>query len=93
MSTRIEIEVEEIHAFATSRGGACLDHGELHETAIMRWRCGKEHEFEASFKLLRQGGYWCPDCFPSVSDTSGWDYDATAAVDPLLARFHGPGRR
>ena len=83
---RVEIHV--IEAFAASRGGVCLDAVSLMETDIMRWRCGRAHEFEASLLLLLRGGYWCPDCFPSVEDVSGWDYDTTAAVDPLLARFH-----
>jgi hypothetical protein len=36
------------------------------------------------------GGYWCPDCFPHVGDTSGWDYSSVSSVDPLLRRFYFP---
>jgi hypothetical protein len=77
-------------AFAESRGGACLSPEYEGVGAKLRWRCGRDHEFEGSPRLLMMGGYWCPDCFPHVGDTSGWDYSSVSSVDPLLRRFYFP---
>jgi hypothetical protein len=80
--------LEELIAFARSRGGACLSMEFMGSTAAHLWRCGREHEFSASPRLLIEAGYWCPSCFPSVDDPGAWDYDALAKLDPLLDRFH-----
>lgn len=87
---RQDLEHADLIAFAVSRGGELLSIEYLGVTALHRWRCGRDHEFEASPRLLIHGGYWCPECAPSVDDPSGWDWDAHAAVDPLLARYHRP---
>ena len=58
---------------------------------VLRWRCALNHEFEASPRLLIQGGYWCPECFPSAHEGRGWDWASQAKVDPLLARFYRTG--
>jgi len=83
-----EIGLEAMHAFARSRGGACLDSEFSGKSTRHRWRCGRNHEFEASPVALMHGGYWCPRCFPNSEDTSGWDYADIARTDPLLQRFY-----
>ena len=74
--------------FAQSRGGRLLSEAYGGWGHPHRWVCGREHAFEASPRLLIDGGYWCPECLPTVDDASGWDWDFHAEVDPLLARFH-----
>ena len=85
----------ELVAFAESRGGQLLsgEDSTLHDVlqTPLRWRCALNHEFEASPRLLIQGGYWCPECFPSAHEGRGWDWASQAKVDPLLARFYRTG--
>jgi len=85
-------EHADLVAFAVKRGGELISAEYLGVTVLHRWRCARDHEFEASPRLLIHGGYWCPTCAPTVGDTSGWDWDAHAEVDPLLAEFHLPLR-
>jgi len=80
-------------AFAESRGGECVSTEYAGVAAKHQWRCGRQHEFEASPRLLITGGYWCPTCFPHVEDTSGWDYASASSVDPLLRSFYFPADR
>jgi len=86
------LEHADLVAFAASRGGELLSAEYAGVAVLHRWRCAHAHEFEASPRLLIHGGYWCPECAPTVADTSGWDWDAQAEHDPLLARFHRPLR-
>lgn len=89
----------ELVAFAESRGGQLLSgedngHPDALQYALidaLRWRCALNHDFEASPGLLIQGGYWCPECFPSAHEGRGWDWASQAKVDPLLARFYRTG--
>ncbi len=83
-----ELRLADLVAFARERGGCCLSTELRGEGVKHRWRCGRDHEFEASPRLLMRGGYWCPQCFPSVEDPSGWNYEAQVAIDPLLRRFY-----
>jgi len=78
----------DVDAFAESRGGRCLSQGGADPGARLGWECAAHHRFEASPKLLIEGGYWCPQCAPRADDTSGWDYDHHSALDPLLASFY-----
>jgi len=88
---RDSLEHADLVAFATSRGGVVVCTEYRGVAALHRWRCGRDHEFEASPRLLIHGGYWCPTCAPTVNDTSGWDWVEQASVDPLIARFHRSG--
>ncbi len=80
--------LEQLREFATSRGGRCLSEEASGAGSAHRWTCATGHEFEASPRLLIEGGYWCPSCFPTLEDPSYWDWDVAAETDPLLARFH-----
>ena len=83
-----DYHLDHLVAFAQSRGGRCVSVEYFGVATAHEWECGAGHEFEGSPRLLIMGGYWCPTCFPTVSDTTGWDYDALSAIDPLLRRFH-----
>ncbi len=80
--TRVELQ-----SFAESRGGQLLSQECNGAGQRLRWRCGREHEFEASPRLLILGGYWCPDCFPSLEKPGEWDYEIQKKHDPLLRSF------
>ncbi len=88
--SKLAASLEDLQKFAASRGGTCVSSDFLGIGEKHRWRCGRSHEFEASPRLLIGAGYWCPQCFPSVDDTSGWDYSSQSAVDPLLRSFCSP---
>lgn len=83
-----DLSLTDLTEFAKSRGGACLSTAFSGPNEPHRWRCGRNHEFQASPMLLIHGGYWCDVCLPSVSDQSGWDYDEIVLTDPLLRQFH-----
>lgn len=78
----------DVHAFARSRGGRCLSVQFIDRASPLRWDCGHGHEFEASPRLLIEGGYWCPTCSPTLQDATGWNYHERVRKDPLLGRFH-----
>ena len=86
-----QYSLEDLVRFAESRGGACLSSEFRGMAQMHRWRCGREHEFEASPRLLMHGGYWCPQCLPSLDGEPVWDYDALVEIDPLLRRFYRAG--
>lgn len=81
----------ELIAFAQSRGGQLLSTEFGGRASVHRWRCALDHEFEASPGLLIDGGYWCPECFPSAVEGRGWDWARQVDVDPLLASFYRKG--
>ncbi len=83
-----ERTIEDLRAFAASRGGECLGEAYEGDDVLHGWRCAKGHTFEASPTRLVMGGYWCPECAPRFGHPEGWDYDAQSMVDPLLRAFH-----
>ena len=83
------IDMQGLAAFARSRGGSLLSGEFSGATRPHRWRCAAGHEFEATPRLLVDGGYWCPECFPSPD--AGWDWERQAAVDPQVDRFYRKG--
>jgi nucleoside-diphosphate-sugar epimerase len=80
--------LQDLEGYAKSRGGSCLSTGSGDPATLLDWRCGRDHEFQASPNLLISGGYWCPTCAPNVDDTSGWNFDTAAQYDPGLAGIY-----
>jgi nucleoside-diphosphate-sugar epimerase len=86
-----ELTLADVKGAAEFRGGACL------ATAMRKgdwvgklgFRCAFGHSFEASPRLVLEGGHWCPDC-----ERHSWNYHRRAAVDPFFAQvwnpLHGP---
>ena len=76
---------------AEFRGGKCLSDimkkGDW--KGKLRFRCAFGHEFDASPRLVLEGGHWCPDC-----ERKSWNYGQRAKVDPFFAQvwnpLHGP---
>ena len=82
-----ELSLEDVRGAAEFRGGKLLStqmrtgdwHGKL------RFRCAFGHEFEASPRLVLEGGHWCPVC-----EAKSWNYGARAKVDPFFAQVWNP---
>ena len=75
------------------KGAAAFRGGELLSDAMetgdwktgLRFRCAFGHEFEASPRLVLEGGHWCPEC-----ERRSWNYGNRARVDPFFAQVWDP---
>jgi len=52
---------------AGKRGWTCISPEWKGTKETMRWRCGKGHEFEASYTDVKKGHVWCYQCNPEKS--------------------------
>ncbi len=82
-----ELSFEDMQGAAQFRGGKLLS-----ETmqkgdwkTRLRFCCAFGHEFEASPRLVLEGGHWCPEC-----ERKSWNYGARAKVDPFFAQVWDP---
>ena len=76
------LTVEELQQAAAFRGGELLSTSYSGDPAEkLQWRCHKGHTFEASPKLVLEGGHWCPECLPPA-----WDYDDLSEHSPFFAQ-------
>ena len=82
-----ELTLEDMRGAAKFRGGACLS--ETMEKGDWRtklkFKCAFGHAFEASPRLVLEGGHWCPDC-----ERKSWNYGNRAKVDPFFAQVWNP---
>jgi nucleoside-diphosphate-sugar epimerase len=82
-----ELSLEDVGGAAEFRGGVCLS-GEQRTgdwTSKLRFRCAFGHEFEASPRLVLEGGHWCPVC-----ERESWNYYERAKRDPFFAQIWYP---
>lgn len=54
--------LEEMYAFAASRGGECLATHYVTMTTQVRWRCGQGHTWDCEFHYIKNKAQWCPEC-------------------------------
>ena len=82
-----ELSHEDMKGAAEFRGGELLS--ETMKTGDWRtklkFRCAFGHEFDASPRLVLEGGHWCPEC-----ERKSWNYGARAKVDPFFAQVWDP---
>ncbi len=82
-----ELSYEDLQGAAKFRGGELLS--ESMETGDwrtrLRFRCAFGHEFEASPRLVLEGGHWCPAC-----ERKSWNYGRRAQKDPFFAQVWKP---
>ena len=82
-----ELALEDVAGAAAFRGGRLLstrmERGDW--GSKLRFRCAFGHEFEASPRLVLEGGHWCPAC-----ERTSWNYGARAKVDPFFAQVWDP---
>ncbi len=82
-----QLTLADISGAAKFRGGICLS--DKMETgnwqSKLSFRCAFGHNFEASPRLILEGGHWCPTC-----ENQSWNYHARALVDPFFAQVWNP---
>ncbi len=86
-----ELSLQDMQGAAEFRGGELLSEtmrkGDW--TTKLRFRCAFGHSFDASPRLVLEGGHWCPEC-----ERRSWNYGKRAKVDPFFAQvwnpLHGP---
>ena len=58
-----QMTVAELQAAAMFRGGRLVSETYSGDPSqLLTWECHQGHRFEASPKLVLEGGHWCPDC-------------------------------
>lgn len=82
-----ELDLEDVRGAALFRGGKCIsdkmEKGNWKEK--LRFKCAFDHEFEASPRLVLEGGHWCSEC-----ERKSWNYGQRAKVDPFFAQVWIP---
>ena len=51
----------------------------------LKFQCAFGHTFEASPRLILEGGHWCAEC-----ERKSWDYGKRAKVDRFFAQVWNP---
>ena len=82
-----ELNLSDVKGAAKFRGGECLSPAMNtgNWTEKLKFRCAFGHEFEASPKLVLEGGHWC-----SVCENESWNFFERAKVDPFFAQVWYP---
>ena len=79
------LNIKDIKSAANFRGGECLStnmiEGDL-ETKL-KWKCGFNHEFIASPRLILKAGHWCDEC-----EAPPWKGKEIAAINPFYAQVY-----
>lgn len=81
------LHLNDIRQAAEFRGGKCLSE-EMETgnwTRKLMFSCAFGHTFEASPRLILEGGHWCPVC-----ERTSWNYGARAKRDPFFAQVWTP---
>lgn len=86
-STPLEkLTVSDLQKAAEFRGGKLLStEYDGDPTHKLVWQCHDGHTFEASPKLILEGGHWCPECMPPT-----WNYGEQSAHNPFFAQVYRP---
>jgi hypothetical protein len=82
-----ELSLADVCGAAEFRGGECLS-AKMKQgnwTQKLNFRCAFGHAFEASPRLVLEGGHWCPVC-----ERESWNYYERAKVDPYFAQVWNP---
>ena len=82
-----ELDIADMQGAAKFRGGELLsDTMEKGDWKTkLRFKCAFGHEFDASPRLVLEGGHWCPEC-----ERRSWNYGQRAKVDPFFAQVWNP---
>ena len=56
------LTIGECQEVARSKGGECLSEVYKNARTKMKWKCHKNHEWEASFNHIKNDNTWCPSC-------------------------------
>ena len=82
-----ELTYEDMKKAVEFRGGALLSTSMVKGDWKTRLscRCAFGHTFDASPRLILEGGHWCPEC-----ERKSWNYGQRAKVDPFFAQVWNP---
>ena len=82
-----ELDILDMQGAAKFRGGELLsdtmEKGDWRTKLL--FKCAFGHEFDASPRLVLEGGHWCPEC-----ERRSWNYGQRAKVDPFFAQVWTP---
>ena len=53
--------IEDMQTYVINYGGKCLSKEYINAATLLKWRCEKDHTWEADFQIIRQGS-WCQQC-------------------------------
>lgn len=83
----LELDIEDMKGAAEFRGGELLSDSMIKGdwSTKLKFRCQFGHEFEASPRLVLEGGHWCPEC-----ERRSWNYGKRAKGDPFFAQVWDP---
>jgi hypothetical protein len=59
--------ISDMQQYASYQGGQCLSKEFWDEVSNLKWKCEKGHVWEATFQIIRQGG-WCPACQKDIEN-------------------------
>jgi hypothetical protein len=82
-----ELSLEDLREAARFRGGECLPM-EMRTgdwSTKLHFRCAFHHEFDASPRLILEGGHWCDQC-----ERESWNYHEIAKISPSFAQVWYP---
>ncbi|MBU48747.1 MAG: epimerase [Deltaproteobacteria bacterium] len=81
------LRLQDMKEAATFRGGTCLsDDMQVGDwTQKLQFQCAFDHTFEASPRLVLEGGHWCPVC-----ERESWNGYERARRDPFFAQVWDP---
>ena len=78
------LTTDELQAAAAFRDGRLVSENYTGDPSqLLTWECHCGHRFEASVKLVLEGGHWCPECL-----STHWPYDDLAKHNPFLAQVY-----
>ncbi len=82
-----ELSLDDMKSAASFRGGECVSESMTAGdwAGKLMFRCAFGHAFDASPRLILEGGHWC-----SVCERESWNYHARAKVDPFFAQVWNP---
>ena len=80
-----QLTVAELQEAAKFRGGRLVSETYSGDPSqLLQWECHQGHRFEASPKLVLEGGHWCPDCMSDHWD----DFNDVAQHSPFFAQVY-----
>lgn len=83
-----QLTLDDLQRAAEFRGGSLLAvEYDGNPEKQLEWVCHEKHHFQASPKLILEGGHWCPECEPPP-----WKYDEWARHNPFFAQIWYPHR-
>ena len=82
-----ELNLTDMKNAAKFRGGECLsiDMETGNWKNKLEFVCAFGHKFEASPRLVLEGGHWCPEC-----ERKSWNYGERAKKDKFFAQVWSP---